>query len=86
MAQYVRNFVPLFPLSLMVDVEHVTSLNICAPLVALGVRWVKYKKNLEDVEIQPPKILGGLKSPEYLAKNPQGKMPMLLLPDGAAIP
>mmetsp|Transcript_23316 Transcript_23316/g.64430 ORF Transcript_23316/g.64430 Transcript_23316/m.64430 type:complete len:273 (-) Transcript_23316:347-1165(-) len=50
------------------------------------VRWVKYKKGLEDVEIQPPKILGGLKTPEYLAKNPQGKMPLLLLPDGGAIP
>ncbi|KAF5838786.1 hypothetical protein DUNSADRAFT_2248 [Dunaliella salina] len=49
-------------------------------------RWVKYKKGLEDVEIQPPKILGGLKTPEYLAKNPQGKMPLLLLPDGGAIP
>lgn len=32
---------------------------------------MKYKKGLEDVEIQPPKILGGLKTPEYLAKNPQ---------------
>lgn len=33
-----------------------------------------------------PQELGGLKSPEYLALNPQGKMPLLVLPCGTAIP
>lgn len=44
------------------------------------VRLVIYKKQLEDrVSILPPAELGGgLRSAEYLAKNPQGKMPLLL--------
>jgi glutathione S-transferase len=42
------------------------------------VRFVMYKKKLESmIEIRPPSTLGGLKSPEYLALNPQGKMPLL---------
>lgn len=49
------------------------------------VRFVIYKKSL-DVDIQPPTSIGGLKSDAYLACNPQGKMPLLLLPDGTAIP
>jgi hypothetical protein len=41
-------------------------------------RLVMYWKGLEDkVLIRPPADLGGLKSPEYLAINPQGKMPAL---------
>lgn len=33
-----------------------------------------------------PATLGGLKSPAYLALNPHGKMPLLVLPDGGALP
>lgn len=52
-------------------------------------RFVIYKKGLEGVvDIQPPKLLGdkGVKSPGYLALNPQGKQPLLVLPDGTALP
>lgn len=49
------------------------------------VRFVIYKKML-DIDIQPPTTIGGLKSDAYLACNPQGKMPLLLLPDGTSIP
>lgn len=52
-------------------------------------RFVIYKKGLEgEVDIQAPKLLGdkGVKSPAYLALNPQGKMPLLVLPDGTALP
>jgi len=35
--------------------------------------------------VESPAALGGLKSPEYLALNPQGKMPLLVLPGGQAI-
>eukprot|EP00667_Euglena_gracilis_P019457 EG_transcript_20863 len=51
------------------------------------VRLVIYWKGLEDrVVIKSPAEAGGLKSPEYLAINPQGKMPSLVLPDGSALP
>lgn len=46
-------------------------------------RIILYKKKLIDqgfVEIRSPLELGGLKSPDYLALNPQGKMPLLVLP------
>jgi len=46
-----------------------------------------YLKGLEDeIEILPPTELGGLKSSEYCALNPQGKMPLMVLPDGSSIP
>jgi hypothetical protein len=48
-------------------------------------RILIYKKNLtlgEDIVIRPPSDLGGLKSPEYLALNPQGKMPLLVTSHG----
>jgi len=42
-------------------------------------RIIIYKKKIEnEVEIESPKVLGGLKSPLYLALNPQGKMPLLI--------
>jgi len=51
------------------------------------VRYLIYSKNLESkIDIVHPQELGGLKSPEYLALNPQGKMPLLLLPSGEAFP
>lgn len=51
-------------------------------------RIIKYKKNIpdEEVEIKSPMELGGLKTPEYLALNPQGKMPLLAIKDGISIP
>lgn len=49
------------------------------------MRFVIYKKKL-DVDIQPPTAIGGLKSEAYLACNPQGKMPLLVLPNGTSIP
>jgi glutathione S-transferase len=46
-----------------------------------------YKKGLEEqINVVAPAALGGLKSPAYLALNPQGKMPLLVLPNGTAIP
>jgi glutathione S-transferase len=42
---------------------------------------------MEDrIDIKSPMELGGLKSDDYLALNPQGKMPLLVLPDGTALP
>ena len=42
------------------------------------VRLLLYKRGLEDkVNIISPMELGGLRSPEYTALNPQGKMPLL---------
>lgn len=51
------------------------------------IRWILYKKGLEDAfDIVPPSELGGVKSPAFLALNPQGKMPLLTLPDGTSLP
>lgn len=45
-------------------------------------RLIIYKKGLTDqVEIKKPSELGGLKSEEFLKRNPQGKMPMLSTPN-----
>ena len=45
-----------------------------------------YAKSLENaVEIKSPSELGGLKSDEYLALNPYGKMPMLTTGEGETI-
>lgn len=51
-------------------------------------RIILYKKNIpsEEVTIASPMDLGGLKSPEYLALNPLGKMPLLSIKDGMSIP
>eukprot|EP00884_Botryococcus_braunii_P012251 jgi/Botrbrau1/21026/Bobra.0144s0038.1 len=49
-------------------------------------RYIIYKKGLEgDVTIKSPNDLGGLKSTEYRTLNPQGLMPLLLMPDGTAL-
>lgn len=51
------------------------------------IRLVIYWKQLESAfAITNPSVLGGIKSDEYLALNPQGKMPLLVLPDGLALP
>mmetsp|Transcript_21149 Transcript_21149/g.38437 ORF Transcript_21149/g.38437 Transcript_21149/m.38437 type:complete len:443 (+) Transcript_21149:82-1410(+) len=47
-------------------------------------RLIIYAKGLDAsgaVKVEPPSELGGLKSPEYTALNPQGKMPLLVAPD-----
>jgi len=50
-------------------------------------RHLIYGKGLQDVvEVVSPAALGGMKSDEYLALNPQGKVPLLVLEDGTAIP
>ena len=49
---------------------------------------ILYKKQIpsDEVEILSPMELGGLKNPEYLKLNPQGKMPLLNIQDGLALP
>lgn len=50
-------------------------------------RLIIYWKNLEDeFAITNPSEVGGIKSEEYLAMNPQGKMPLLVTADGLALP
>ncbi|GBG87415.1 hypothetical protein CBR_g45472 [Chara braunii] len=52
-------------------------------------RFAIYLKGLEnEITLKTPAELGGLKSPTYLKMNPQGKMPILILPasDGRVIP
>lgn len=45
------------------------------------VRYLIYRKKLSDaqVEVRPPKELGGLKTEEYLALNPLGKIPTVII-------
>ena len=50
------------------------------------VRLLLYKRGLEDaVKIVSPQEIGGLRSSEYLALNPQGKMPLLVEDDGLVV-
>jgi len=51
-------------------------------------RLILYKKEIPDdeVTIVSPMDMGGLRSPEYLALNPQGKMPLLSIKDGMNLP
>ena len=54
--------------------------------MCLQCRFVLYKKGLKDkVDIVSPKVYGGMKSEEYTALNPQGLVPMLVLPDGNSL-
>lgn len=47
---------------------------------AARVRFLVYRKQLEqNVKIEAPSQLGGLKSDQYLAINPLGKMPALIV-------
>jgi glutathione S-transferase len=51
------------------------------------VRHIIYHKGIEaDFDIVTPMAVGGLGSQQYAALNPQGKMPILLLPDGHVLP
>lgn len=52
-------------------------------------RLIMYKKGIpkDEVDIVSPMDVGGLKSEEYLAMNPQGKMPLLRVKEtGMCIP
>eukprot|EP00953_Heterococcus_sp_UTEX-ZZ885_P014302 8121-Heterococcus_DN1.PRE.1 len=46
-------------------------------------RFIVYTKELEStIDVVTPMEFGGLKTPEYLAVNPQGKMPALITEEG----
>jgi len=50
------------------------------------VRMVMYIKQLvEKIDLKTPADYGGTSSPEYRALNPQGKIPVLILPDGRSL-
>jgi glutathione S-transferase len=50
------------------------------------VRLLIYAKNIkQEFNIVSPGTLGGLKSPDYLKMNPQGKMPVLMTNDGLTV-
>jgi glutathione S-transferase len=55
--------------------------SLASPYVARVVLFAK----LKGIDLQPQVPEGGIKSPEYLAKNPMGKMPTLEV-DGLALP
>jgi glutathione S-transferase len=51
------------------------------------VRYIMHALSLHDkIDIKSPGELGGLKGKRYLALSPVGKMPVLVLPSGQAIP
>lgn len=53
----------------------------------LQLRHIIYEKGLEnEFDIVSPSQLGGLGSEQYVALNPQNKMPLLLLPNGQSLP
>src|SRR5512145_2766913 len=54
---------------------------LASPYVARVVLFAR----LKGLALEPQMPAGGLKSPEYLAKNPMGKMPALEV-DGTVIP
>lgn len=52
----------------------------------LQCRFIMRKKKLMDkIDIESPKVYGGMKTDEYLALNPQGLIPALVFPDGQAL-
>jgi len=55
--------------------------SLASPYVARVVMFAR----LKGIALEPRMPEGGIKSPEYLAKNPMGKMPLLDL-DGVTIP
>jgi hypothetical protein len=59
----------------------------CALDAGARVRYVIHAAGLNDrIDVKSPSELGGLKSDEYKALHPMGKMPLLVLPTGQAIP
>lgn len=55
--------------------------SLASPYVARVVLFAR----LKGLALEPQMPTGGLKSPEYLARNPMGKMPVLEM-DGMALP
>ena len=55
--------------------------SLASPFVARVVLFAR----LKGITLTPQMPEGGIKSPEYLARNPMGKMPVLDV-DGAALP
>jgi len=50
------------------------------------VRMLIYHKGLEnEIDLKTPADYGGLQSEQYRNLNPQGKIPVLILPDGTAL-
>lgn len=50
-------------------------------------RFIIYKEKLEEkIDVISPKEVGGLKSPQYLALNKQGKCPALIVPQPGGKP
>jgi glutathione S-transferase len=43
------------------------------------IRMIIQLKGIQDIEIRSPLSLGGLKSPDFVRLNPEGKMPVLLV-------
>lgn len=51
------------------------------------IRYLLYAKGIESgFDFVHPNKVGGVKGEAYLALNPQGKFPLLLFPDGTALP
>jgi glutathione S-transferase len=49
------------------------------------VRILAQEKGI-DLDVRLPSEIGGLKSPEFIALNAQGKMPLLVTQEGFPIP
>ena len=46
---------------------------------------MRKKKLMDKIDIESPKVYGGMKTDEFLALNPQGLIPALVFPDGQAL-
>lgn len=77
-----------FSISMMSAVPKSTLYDVPVSNNGARCRLILYKKQIpeEEVTIASPMDLGGLKTPEYLAMNPQGKMPLLSVAGGMNIP
>ena len=86
---FIQSVLPAAPFSLTMTASSKSTL-YDLPVSNNGARCriILYKKGIpdEEVKIASPMDLGGLKTPEYLALNPQGKMPVLAIKDGMSIP
>ncbi len=77
-----------FSLSMMSATPKSTLFDLPVSNNGARCRLILYKKQIpaEEVKIASPMDVGGLKTPEYLAMNPQGKMPLLSVTNGMNIP
>ena len=72
-------------LDVLVGVVETTLYDIGVQQRRSRVRLLLYWKGLESAfRVENPSALGGLKSEAYLALNPQGKMPLLVVPSDDA--